>query len=331
MGNFLKDNPDVALELFRRMKRVRLVEEAIAEKYPEKKMRCPVHLCIGQEAIAAAAGVLLRPEDFVLSTHRAHGHYLAKGGDLRKMIAEIHGKAAGCSKGKGGSMHLIDKSVGFMGSTAIVGGTIPLAVGLGLSIQLHKKSQVACVFFGDGAVEEGVFYESVNFAVLKKLPVLFICENNQYSVYSHLSLRQPKGRLIHEMVAAMGIFAGYGDGNNVLEVYEKLKPAIGLIRQGKGPYFFEFTTYRWKEHCGPNYDNDIGYRTEEEFLNWKKRDPVEFLEKMLLKEGVISENEVNDIKDNILEEIKAVFEFAEVSPFPGGSDIFKDLYDGRPQ
>jgi TPP-dependent pyruvate/acetoin dehydrogenase alpha subunit len=326
MNNLIERNTELALELFRQMKRIRLTEEAIVQKYSENKMRCPVHLCIGQEAISAAVGVLLRKTDFVLSTHRCHGHYLAKGGNLKKMIAEIYGKATGCSKGKGGSMHLIDKSVGFMGSTAIVGGTIPIAVGLGLSVKLHKTDQVGCVFLGDGAIEEGVFYESVNFAALKRLPVLFICENNLYSVYSHLNVRQPKNRKIHEMVSGMGCLVGYGDGNNALEVYDKLKPAIELIRQGKGPYFFEFATYRWREHCGPNYDNDIGYRSEEEFLEWKKKDPVELLEKMLLKKTAVSEKDIYNISQNIQNEIEEAFEYAENSPFPERLDIFKHLY-----
>ncbi len=328
MDNFIKKNQDICIDLLRRMKLIRLTEEKIAEKYCEGKMRCPTHLCIGQEAIASAVGALLRKNDFVLSTHRAHGHYLAKGGDLKKMMAEIYGKASGCSKGNGGSMHLIDKNVGFMGSTSIVGGTIPVAVGLGLSIKLHKSGQLSCVFFGDGAVEEGVFYESVNFAVLKKLPVLFICENNLYSVYSHLKVRQPEGRKIYKMVEAMGCPVIHGDGNNALEVYEKVKSGIELARAEKSPVFFEFQTYRWREHCGPNYDNDIGYRTEEEFLSWKKNDPIPFLEKRLLKADVISKAEIEGIEQNILKEIEAAFEFAENSLFPGQEEFSKHLYCG---
>ncbi len=327
MKEIIKESSRIKIELLRRMKKIRFTEEKIAEKYNEGKMRCPTHLCIGQEAIAAAVGVLLRPNDFVLSTHRSHGHYLGKGGDLKKMMAEIYGKISGCSKGMGGSMHLIDKSVGFMGSTAIVGGTIPVAVGLGLSIKLHKSNQISCVFLGDGAVEEGVFYESVNFAVLKKLPVLFICENNFYSVYTHLRVRQPEERKIYKMVEAMGCPAIYGDGNNVLEVYEKVKSVINLIHQGKGPFFSEFKTYRWREHCGPNYDNDIGYRTEEEFTLWKKRDPIRFLEKRLLKEDVISKKQIEDIDKSILREIEEAFGFAEKSQFPEQDEILKHLFD----
>lgn len=327
MNETIKENSGIKIELLRRMKKIRFTEETIAERYNEGKMRCPTHLCIGQEAIAAAVGVLLQANDFVLSTHRSHGHYLGKGGDLKKMLSEIYGKISGCSRGMGGSMHLIDKNVGFMGSTAIVGGTIPVAVGLGLSIKLHKTSQISCVFLGDGAVEEGVFYESVNFAVLKKLPVLFICENNFYSVYSNLNSRQPEGRKIYKMVEAMGCPVIHGNGNNALEVYEKVKPAADLIRRRGGPFFFEFKTYRWREHCGPNYDNDIGYRSEAEFISWKKKDPVRFLENKLLKENVISRKEIEEMDKKILEEIKVAFNFAEESEFPEQHEILKNLFD----
>ena len=192
------------------MLRIRLVEESIANKYSEQKMRCPTHLSIGQEAIAVGVCANLTSQDQVLSTHRAHAHYLAKGGCLNSMMAEIYGKASGCSKGMGGSMHLIDTSVGFMGSTAIVGNTIPVAVGLALEKKLARKKSIACVFFGDGATEEGAFYESINFAIIHSLPILFICENNLYSVYSGLEVRQPVDRKIHKMVRAMGISAQHG-------------------------------------------------------------------------------------------------------------------------
>jgi len=305
---------------------LRFVEEEIAERYSEGKMRCPTHLCIGQEVLAVAVGLALEKDDFVVSGHRAHGHYLGKGGDLKKMIAEIYGKATGCAAGIGGSMHLIDKEVGFMGSTALVGGTIPVGVGLALSIRLSKASQISCVFFGEAATEEGVFYESVNFAALKQLPVLFICENNLYSVYSPLNVRQPAARNICQVVASMGIPAEYGDGNNAIEVYNKVSDAIKSIRNGKGPYFFEFETYRWREHCGPNFDNDLGYRTEEEFLSWKAKDPVALLETKLLDCGVISQEDIQKMVANIQDEVDQAFIFAEQSPFPEPEEAFTDLY-----
>jgi pyruvate dehydrogenase E1 component alpha subunit len=300
--------------LFETMLRIRLVEESIAERYSEEKMRCPTHLSIGQEGISSGVCLNLSKKDLVLSTHRAHAHYLAKGGSLKKMLAEIYGKVTGCSKGMGGSMHLIDKSVGFMGSTAIVGNTIPVAVGLGLALKLKKEKAISCVFFGDAAVEEGVFFESINFAIIHNLPVLFICENNLYSVYSGLEVRQPKGRKIFEMVNALGIETDHGDGNKVEEVYEKTFYAKKKILEKKGPQFIEFKTYRHREHCGPNFDNNLGYREEKEFLAWKERDPLQ----------PFFENNTNldpDIISRITEEIKEAHEFANNSDYPSEKDF----------
>lgn len=317
---------EIKIELLRRMKFIRAVEETIAHKYTEQKMRCPTHLCSGQEAVSAAAGLALNNDDFAVSTHRAHGHYLGKGGNLKKMLAEIYGKSTGCSRGKGGSMHLIDKSVGFMGSTAIVGGTIPVGVGLALSFKLKKTNQISCVFLGDGSTEEGVFYESVNFAILKKLPIIFICENNLYSVYSPLKVRQPPERKIYKMVEAFGIESDYGNGNNAIEVFEKISSASEKIKSGKGPFFFEFSTYRWREHCGPNFDNDIGYRTETEYQLWKYKDPVILLEKELLNNSLISSKEILSMDNSLQKEVKTAFEFAEDSPFPDNNELFKHVY-----
>jgi pyruvate dehydrogenase E1 component alpha subunit len=312
------------------MKRIRFVEETIAERYSQWKMRCPTHLCTGQEAIAAGVCTALRPDDFVVSSHRAHGHYLAKGGDLKKMLAEIYGKATGCSKGRGGSMHLNDPSVGFKGSTAIVGGTIPVGVGLALSIRLQGTDQVSCVFFGDAAIEEGVFYESVNFAVLKNLPVLFVCENNLYSVQSPLRVRQPEGREIWQMVKGFGCDSDVGDGNDVLEVYTKVIAALEAIRFGNGPRFFEFATYRWREHCGPNFDEELGYRPKGELPRWKKRDPILLLESRLLGENVTSKQELREMNVSIRQEIEDAFVYAENSPFPDAHEAFSGLFKEEP-
>ncbi len=304
---------------------IRLTEETIAERYHEQKMRCPIHLSTGQEAVAAAVGLALRKTDFCVSSHRSHGHYIGKNGDLGRMIAEIYGKKNGCSKGKGGSMHLIDQSVGIMGSTAIVANSIPIGAGLGLSIQLNGTNQVSCIFLGDGAVEEGVFAETVNFVALKQLPVLFICENNFYSVYSSLKVRQPKGRSIAGMVESMGITSKKDDGNKVECVYELSLKALAEIREGKGPRFLEFTTYRWREHCGPNYDNNLGYRTEAEFLKWKDRDPIpSYIEN--LRQSGIEEDLLQQIHEKAKDTVKSAFEFAEYSPFPESSETYQDLY-----
>ena len=305
------------------MYRIRSVEEEIAKRYHNGKMRCPTHLSIGQEAVPAAFSLLASKKDFAVSSHRGHAHYLGKGGNLKSMIAEIYGKETGCSKGKGGSMHLIDLSVNFMGTSAIVGNSIPIGVGLGLSAKIKNTKQISFIFLGDGAVEEGVFYESINFATVKKLPVIFICENNLYSVYSPLSVRQPKNRSISKMVNAIGPKALSCDGNDVLKVYNTIEKAISNTKKGKGPFFLEFFTYRWLEHCGPNYDNDIGYRTEDEFEKWKKKEPIHRLRKKIRKQ--LSPNLVS-IENQIKKEIISAFSFAEKSQFPKNSEAYKGTY-----
>jgi pyruvate dehydrogenase E1 component alpha subunit len=307
------------------MYRIRAVEEAIANRYPEGKMRCPVHLSIGQESIPAIFAEVIKSTDFAVSTHRGHAHYLAKGGSLNAMIAEIYGKSTGCSKGKGGSMHLIDLDVNFMGTSAIVGNSIPIGVGLALSAQLKKTNQISCIFLGDGATEEGVFYESVNFAAVRKLPVLFICENNLYSVYSPLSVRQPKGRSIASMVNGMGIETASGDGHNVASSNEIMRNAIDRVRATSAPFFLEFSTYRWREHCGHSFDNNIGYRTQEEFLKWQAKDPLDNLARQLLSSPEL-DSPLEKIKSDIDLEIVEAFHFAETSPFPPQSDAYHGIY-----
>jgi len=317
---------ELSVQLLHGMKRIRLVEEGIAARYSQGKMRCPTHLSIGQEAAAIGVGLALRHSDLAVSTHRAHAHYLAKGGDLKAMLAEIYGKATGCSRGHGGSMHLIDTKVGFMGSTAIVSNSSPVGVGLALSLQLRKSTAVSVVFCGDGAIEEGAFYESANFAAVRKLPALFVCENNSYSVYSHLRVRQPEGRKIFKMVEAIGVPSSLVDGNNPQDVYQAAEAAISQIRKGNGPFFLELTTYRWREHCGPNYDNEIGYRTEEEFQEWKLRDPIPSFEKKLLAEHVLDVSTIKHMEDEINAEIQLAFNFAETSPYPESQDAFRGIF-----
>ena len=236
------------------------------------------------------------------------------------MIAELYGKETGCSSGKGGSMHLIDRKVNFMGTSAIVGNSIPVGVGLGLSIELTETDQISCIFLGDGAVEEGVFYESLNFTALRKLPVLFICENNLYSVYSPLSVRQPKGRVISDMVSSIGIKSYKDESNDVLEFYKTLKSAIASVRSGAGPKFLEFNTYRWREHCGPDYDNHLKYRTQEEFQWWQENDP---LKKIVSRLNAKTITNINKEVDN---EITASFKFAEDSAFPTRSTAYEGIY-----
>lgn len=309
------------------MYRIRAVEEAIADRYPRGQMRCPVHLSIGQEAIPAVFAETVGITDFCVSTHRGHAHYLAKGGDLTAMISEIYGKATGCSKGKGGSMHLIDLGVNFMGTSAIVGNSIPVGVGLALSAQLKKSDQISCVFLGDGAVEEGVFYESINFAAVRHLPVLFICENNSYSVYSPLSVRQPKGRSIADMVSRMGVTSKAVDGLNLESCYEAMQDAAHAVRHGHAPYFLEFSTYRWREHCGHAFDNDLGYRSKDEFYDWLSRDPIAKLEAEFGSEdSSVCHDDVAQMKANVDLEIEVAFAAAEDAPFPSPEEAFRDVY-----
>ena len=321
-------NKEIALSIHLMMKKIRMVEERIAKEYPLNEIRCPTHLSIGQEAVPAALSVCLNEQDYAVSTHRGHAHYLAKKGNLDKMIAEIYGKKSGCSGGKGGSMHLIDKEVGFMGTSAIVGNSIPVGVGLGLAQKLNKKQNISCIFLGDGAVEEGVFYESLNFAALKSLPVLFICENNFYSVYSPLSVRQPKNRKIYSLAKSLGAKTFFCDGNDAIQSYRVLNEVIRQMKNDSGStWFLEFQTYRWREHCGYQYDNDLGYRSNEEFQNWKKKDPI-----------VLFENSVQEIfpefdkeyflkvEENLSLEINNAFEKAKNDPFPQESEKYKNVY-----
>jgi pyruvate dehydrogenase E1 component alpha subunit len=304
---------------------IRLLEEEIANQYPKQKMRCPTHLSIGQEAIGAAVGLILSKKDQTVSTHRAHAHYIGKGGDIKAMLAEIFGKSTGCSSGKGGSMHLIDRSVGFMGSTAIVGNTIPVGVGIGLSNKINKSNLVSCVFLGDAAVEEGVFHEAANFAVLHKLPVLFICENNLYSVYSPLHVRQPSDRKIYKWIEAYGMGSHGADGNNPIEASLLISSSVEKIRSGMGPIFLEFSTYRWREHCGPNYDNEIGYRSVEEYEKWKDIDPLKRLKNELIEKGWLNEDTYEKLISSLNLKVEEAFRFAEDSPFPDQSDAYKHV------
>lgn len=317
------------VELLRGMKRIRAVEQGIADRYMEQpqKMRCPTHLSIGQELVGALAGVAFQPTDYAVSSHRGHAHYIGKGGDIARMLAEIYGKVTGCSRGRGGSMHLIDQSVGFMGTTAIVGNSIPIGVGLGMAAKLDGKKQVSAIYLGDGATEEGAFYESATIAAVRQLPVIFVCENNLYSVYSPLKVRQPLNRVIHEMVAAYGgIDTYFVEGDEPEKTSEMLQAAVEKVRSGAGPAFIEITSYRWREHCGPNWDNHLPYREEAEFEDWQRRDPMPELERRLLERGTVTAHQVADMDLTIAAEVDAAFKFANDSPFPEEHEAYSDEF-----
>jgi TPP-dependent pyruvate/acetoin dehydrogenase alpha subunit len=302
-------SPNLAFQLQYSMLRIRRVEEALAIRYAEQEMRCPMHLCIGQEAIAVGVGSALAKSDKMYSNHRAHGHYLAKGGNLDAMIAELYGRASGCCGGRGGSMHMIDLDVGFMGATPIVGGTVPLAVGTAWASKLQKKTDVTVIFFGDGCFEEGVLHESLNFACLHNLPILFVCENNDFSVYTRRNERQPD-RSIHGIAAAHGIKTAYGDGNDVELIFNLTGHAIEDLRSDKGPWFLELSAYRWREHCGPDFDDHLQYRTVEEIENGKGACPIERFEKKSLSDGLLSSAEIEKMEQEIKTEINQSFAFA---------------------
>ena len=313
-------------DLYGQMLRIRLIEESIAERYSEQEMRCPVHLSIGQEGPAVGVCMGLRPDDYAMSSHRSHGHFLAKGGSLKGMIAELYGRATGVSVGKGGSMHLIDPSCGFLGATPIVGSTIAIATGVAFGVQMRREKKVVAAFFGEGSTEEGVFHESLNFAALKKLPIVFVCENNLYSVYSPLSVRQPANRPITGLAKSHGIKTLKGDGNDAAATMRLTAEAARHARSGAGPVFLELDTYRWREHCGPSYDNDIGYRSQAEFEKWKKLCPIARLEKKLLASRDLTPGEVAGITSEISAEIDEAFRFAISSPYPDKAELLKDIY-----
>ncbi|MCB2101824.1 MAG: thiamine pyrophosphate-dependent dehydrogenase E1 component subunit alpha [Rhodobacterales bacterium] len=309
-------NPDLdprLRPLYVAMLRLRLIEEAIAERYAGQDMRCPVHLSVGQEAAAVGACAPLRPDDRILSTHRCHGHYLAKGGDLTAMLGEIHGRASGCCGGRGGSMHLFDDDAGVMASVPIVGSSIPLAVGAALAFKQAGDDRVAVAFLGDGSLEEGVAHESLNLAAVQGLPVIFFVENNLYSVYTPLAQRQPD-RPLTAIGAAHGLPTAQVDGNAVLAVADAMETAVDRARRGKGPTMIVADTYRWREHCGPNYDNDLGYRTEAEFLSWRDRCPVETTAQTLHAAGQLDDDAI--LRLTIREEIDAAFTAALAAPLP---------------
>jgi TPP-dependent pyruvate/acetoin dehydrogenase alpha subunit len=295
------------IRIYQMQKKIRLIEEKIAENYKNNLMRCPIHLSIGQEAIAAATGEALKKNDIVISYHRSHAHYISKGGDTRKLFAELHGFEEGCSKGIGGSMHLIDLKKNFYGSTAIVSNSIPVGVGLAYSLKLAKKKNLVCIYIGDAAIEEGVFFESLNFSVIKNLPIIFICENNSFSVYTHIKDRQPLSRKIYKLAEAMGAKSYKLKQDNPFKLFEQCNKIFAKIRKKHKTYFIEIETSRYLEHCGPNDDSGLGYRDLKELNRWKKRDPLIFSKNYLIINKLISEKKLKILNQKIKNQIKKDF------------------------
>ncbi|MDQ1272091.1 MAG: 2-oxoisovalerate dehydrogenase component [Planctomycetota bacterium] len=310
----------LAEKFYKSLYRIRRVEEEIARIYPTDKIKSPVHLSIGQEAISVGVCEALRPNDTVFGTYRGHATYLAKGGNLEKMIAELYGKSTGCSKGKGGSMHLIDVAKGVMGTSAIVGTTIPLSVGYSYALKYRNSNAIVVCFIGEGAVDEGAFHESVNFAALKRLPVLFVCENNRYAIHSH-HLSRSHSDNIYERVQTYGMQAERIDDGDIFKIYEFTSNYIKRIMLGNiTPVFLECITYRWKEHVGPNDDFHLGYRTKGEAEYWIQNDQLKKLKSLL--DTDISSN----IESAVDLEIKNAFEFAEESHFPEVKELYTNLF-----
>jgi TPP-dependent pyruvate/acetoin dehydrogenase alpha subunit len=305
-------------EFFRQLYRIRRAEEEIARLYPTDKIKSPVHLSIGQEFVSVGVCASLGPGDATFGTYRSHALYLASGGDLAAMMAELYGKATGCAAGKGGSMHLVSMEHGFFGASAVVGTTIPHAVGCALAFAMRGRDRVAVAMFGDGAVEEGVFWESLNFAAVRRLPVLFVCENNFYAIHSHVAKRQP-GTRISDRVAAFGLRARRVESGDVFEVQAASQAAVAALRRGEGPQFIEVLAYRWKEHVGPNEDWQFGYRFPEEATFWRENDQVQRVRQRLAPE------ESAAIEEAVEAELAAALAFAEESPVPASKALYTDV------
>lgn len=319
---------EVLQGLYRSMLRIRLAEEGFVEPILNGTIKCPVHLCSGEEAIAAGVCAALEQTDYIFGNHRSHGHYLAKGGDLKAMVAEVFCRETGCSHGRGGSMHLIDPAVGVLGSAPIVAGTISLALGAALAASIRNDGRVAVSFFGDGATGEGVLCESLNFAALKKLPIIFVCENNLYS--THLPIDEIRvNRQIYQLGKPFGEKCYRVDGNDVLKVHEQAQKAVELCRSGEGPVLLECMTYRQRGHVGPD-DNVQGTHTDirppKELARWMKKDPIRRLERQLVKEFGVDAKEIASVRQSVEREVAEAFEFALGSSFPDQLEVSRYVF-----
>ena len=304
---------------YERLYLIRRVEERIAEIYPSDRIKSPVHLSIGQEAVAVGVCHALRPGDIVSGTYRGHAAYLARGGSLKGMFAELYGKDTGVARGKGGSMHLVDMSQAVLGTSAVVGTTVPIAVGYAFAQKALRSGNIVAAFFGDGATEEGVFYESLNFAALHKIPVLFICENNFLAIHEPITKRQATDRLV-ERVASFGIPTARVISGDVFEIYEAASALVNIIRSDHGPAFIECHTYRWREHVGPGEDYDAGYRSRDELAKWQAKDAVTLVARRLLPQ------QRREIEIEIERRIDAAVAFAEASPEPTSEELLAHVY-----
>ncbi len=318
--------PALRRELLRGMMRIRCVEETLASLYQEQEMRTPTHFSIGQEAVAVGVCAALNRDDVIYSGHRCHAHYLAKGGNLLAMVGELYGREIGAAKGRGGSVHLHQPDVGVIASSAILGQTMAVAVGTAFAFAMDRLPRIAVSFFGDGAVEEGIFHEALNFAAGRGVPILFICENNLYSTHTPLSVRQPVNRPIYRRAQAYGVPAEQVDGNDVLAVYQVASQASSACRNGGGPYFLECMTYRWREHVVPLFDFDRGYRSREEVEAWMARCPIKRLSESALRDGVCTETDLREWRSEFQSEVNEAVGIAKRSPFPPIENLLQGTY-----
>jgi pyruvate dehydrogenase E1 component alpha subunit len=313
------------INLYKKSLLIRTVEETIAEKYSEQEMRCPIHLSIGQEASATGVCLSLTNKDILFSSHRSHAHYIAKNCDLKGMISELYGKANGCIGGRGGSMHLQDKKKSFFASIPIVSSALGPAVGVALNLKRTKSKNICVVYIGDGSIEEGIFHEAMNFISLNKLPLLIVCENNLYSVYTNIKERQIDDNFVR-FAKAFKINSLRMNGNDAYKIFQISKNIVKNMRNSQLPFFLQLDTYRWREHCGPNYDNNIGYRSENEFKQWKKKCPIKKLENSLLKKKIYNSKDLLKIKKKLKIYVEKIFLFAKKSPLPNPNTITNFVY-----
>ena len=308
------------ISAYRSIYLIRRVEEEIVRLYPSDVIKSPVHLSIGQEAVSVGTCLALRPTDKVYGTYRSHALYLAKGGDLRKMLAELFGKVTGCGKGKSGSMHLCDVQAGVAATSAVVATTIPLAVGTAFSNKLKKNGELTVCYFGDGAFDEGVFHESILFATMHNTPVLFVCENNEYAIHSHDSDRHKNREIIGDLSKGYGMKYLRFEDDNVESLFEATVSAREKILRGEGPMLFECMTSRWLEHVGVSEDFDLGYRSKESVDNWKKTDQLKTLR------GRIDVKTRDKIEMEIEKIIRDAIDYAYWSDFPKVSELYQDIF-----
>jgi len=318
-------SPEIKKQLLDVMLKIRIVEEKIVEVYSkDQQMRTPTHLSIGQEAVAAALSMVLQSEDQIFTGHRCHAAYLAKGGDFQGFFDELCGRKSGVCHGRAGSAHLTDPSVGIYASP-ILSAMIPVAVGAAMSFKMDQNHKVAVAVFGDAAIEEGALAESLNFAVTNGLPVLFLCENNLYSTHTPLSVRQPNSG-IYQRISIPEMQAEQIDGNDVCLVYEKLKIAVDHVRRLKGPLFIECLTYRVREHVGPLFDYDRGYRSQEEVESWMKRCPISFLTTQLIKEDLLNFSQAQAMQEHWKIKADKAYAAALKSPWPDAATLEENVY-----